>query len=244
MANGWWSMNPPTPRTSCMWTVTSWSWPTQKFLAFPIGWWRWLPPVVWRRPSPPRRVCCWWCRPVFLTTCSSAGCFPTSLKRESCGPRGAIVGAVVVAGWLGIDPPGFVAEVVAFAFGLAASTFFPVIVLGIFSTRMNKQGGGGNGHGPSLYGQRDCLVPLLASRTRYRGTLVVRDWPQRHRIGGHAAELCCECGSWRVLPAPSASTQDMVRAIRFPKERVPRPRTDLESMNAARTPAAGRRCSS
>ena len=114
----------------------------------------WLPPVVWRRPSPPRRVCCWWCRPVFLTTCSSVGCFPTSLKRESCGRASAIVGAVVVAGWLGIDPPGFVAEVVAFAFGLAASTFFPVIVLGIFSTRMNKQGGGGNGHGPSLYGQR------------------------------------------------------------------------------------------
>ena len=48
--------------------------------------------------------------------------------------------AVVVAGWLGINPPAFVAEVVAFAFGLAASSFFPVILLGIFSRRMNREG--------------------------------------------------------------------------------------------------------
>lgn len=48
--------------------------------------------------------------------------------------------AVVVAGYLGIDPPGFVAEVVAFAFGLAASSFFPVLILGIFWKRMNREG--------------------------------------------------------------------------------------------------------
>ncbi|MDX1578097.1 MAG: cation acetate symporter, partial [Gemmatimonadota bacterium] len=48
--------------------------------------------------------------------------------------------AVVVAGYLGINPPGFVAEVVAFAFGLAASSFFPVIILGVFWRRMNREG--------------------------------------------------------------------------------------------------------
>ena len=48
--------------------------------------------------------------------------------------------AVIVAGYLGIDPPGFVAEVVAFAFGLAASSFFPVLILGIFWKRMNREG--------------------------------------------------------------------------------------------------------
>jgi cation/acetate symporter len=48
--------------------------------------------------------------------------------------------AVVIAGYFGIRPPGFVAEVVAFAFGLAAATFFPIIVLGIFDKRMNKEG--------------------------------------------------------------------------------------------------------
>lgn len=48
--------------------------------------------------------------------------------------------AVVIAGYFGIEPPGFVAQVVAFAFGLAASSFFPAIVMGIFSKRMNRAG--------------------------------------------------------------------------------------------------------
>ncbi|MEL7363117.1 MAG: VC_2705 family sodium/solute symporter, partial [Bacteroidota bacterium] len=54
--------------------------------------------------------------------------------------RGMILFAVVLAGLLGIFPLGFVAEVVAFAFGLAAASFFPVILLGIFWKRANKQG--------------------------------------------------------------------------------------------------------
>lgn len=48
--------------------------------------------------------------------------------------------AVLVAGYLGLHPPGFVAQVVAFAFGLAASSFFPTILLGVFSRRMNAAG--------------------------------------------------------------------------------------------------------
>ncbi|WP_218313079.1 sodium:solute symporter family protein [Alteromonas antoniana] len=48
--------------------------------------------------------------------------------------------AIVIAGYFGINPPGFVAQVVAFAFGLAASSFFPAIIMGIFSTRMNDKG--------------------------------------------------------------------------------------------------------
>ena len=48
--------------------------------------------------------------------------------------------AVCVAGYFGIHPPGFVAEVVAFAFGLAAASFFPIIVLGVFAKRVNKYG--------------------------------------------------------------------------------------------------------
>ena len=54
--------------------------------------------------------------------------------------RLAAAGAVIIAGYFGIHPPGFVAQVVAFAFGLAASSFFPAIVLGIFSKRMNRAG--------------------------------------------------------------------------------------------------------
>lgn len=48
--------------------------------------------------------------------------------------------AVCIAGYFGINPPGFVAQVVAFAFGLAAASFFPAIILGIFSRRMNREG--------------------------------------------------------------------------------------------------------
>lgn len=48
--------------------------------------------------------------------------------------------AIAVAGYFGINPPGFVAEVVALAFGLAASSFFPVIILGVFDKRTNREG--------------------------------------------------------------------------------------------------------
>ncbi len=61
-------------------------------------------------------------------------------KTELIIARVSAAAAVVIAGYFGINPPGFVAEVVAFAFGLAAASFFPVIIMGIFSTRMNKEG--------------------------------------------------------------------------------------------------------
>ena len=61
-------------------------------------------------------------------------------KQELMAARMAAAVAIVIAGYFGINPPGFVAQVVAFAFGLAASSFFPVILLGIFSKRMNKEG--------------------------------------------------------------------------------------------------------
>ncbi len=60
-------------------------------------------------------------------------------KRLMVG-RVMIFAAVIVAGIFGIYPPGFVAQVVAFAFGLAAASFFPVILLGIFDSRTNRQG--------------------------------------------------------------------------------------------------------
>ena len=61
-------------------------------------------------------------------------------KQELLAARIAAGGAVCIAGYFGLHPPGFVAQVVAFAFGLAAASFFPAIVMGIFSTRMNRQG--------------------------------------------------------------------------------------------------------
>ena len=61
-------------------------------------------------------------------------------KQELLAARGAAVVAICIAGYFGINPPGFVAQVVAFAFGLAAASFFPVILMGIFYKRMNKEG--------------------------------------------------------------------------------------------------------
>ncbi len=61
-------------------------------------------------------------------------------KQELLAARLAAVVAIVGAGYLGINPPGFVAQVVAFAFGLAAASFFPAIILGIFYKKMNKEG--------------------------------------------------------------------------------------------------------
>jgi cation/acetate symporter len=63
-----------------------------------------------------------------------------SEKGELISARVAAVVAVCVAGYFGINPPGFVAAVVALAFGLAAASFFPAIILGIFYKKMNKQG--------------------------------------------------------------------------------------------------------
>ena len=63
-----------------------------------------------------------------------------SEKGELIAARLSAVVAVCVAGYFGINPPGFVAAVVALAFGLAAASFFPAIVLGIFYKRMNKEG--------------------------------------------------------------------------------------------------------
>ncbi|MDO6500202.1 sodium:solute symporter family protein [Photobacterium sanguinicancri] len=61
-------------------------------------------------------------------------------KQELMAARIGAAVAIVGAGYLGINPPGFVAQVVAFSFGLAAASFFPAIILGIFYKQMNKEG--------------------------------------------------------------------------------------------------------
>ncbi|MEM9840439.1 MAG: sodium:solute symporter family protein [Pseudomonadota bacterium] len=61
-------------------------------------------------------------------------------QQELLAARGAAVVAICVAGYFGINPPGFVAQVVALAFGLAACSLFPAIMMGIFTKRMNKEG--------------------------------------------------------------------------------------------------------
>jgi len=61
-------------------------------------------------------------------------------KTELMAGRIAMAGAIIVAGYLGLNPPGFAAQVVALAFGLAASSIFPALMMGIFVKRMNSAG--------------------------------------------------------------------------------------------------------
>ena len=63
-----------------------------------------------------------------------------SEKKELLASRLAMAGAIVVAGYLGMDPPGFAAQVVALAFGLAASSIFPALMMGIFNKKMDNIG--------------------------------------------------------------------------------------------------------
>lgn len=63
-----------------------------------------------------------------------------SEKAELLSARIAMAGAILVAGWLGLHPPGFAAQVVALAFGLAASSLFPALIMGIFYKRLNSTG--------------------------------------------------------------------------------------------------------
>ena len=63
-----------------------------------------------------------------------------SEKKELIAARTAATLAVCLAGYFGINPPGFVAATVALAFGLAAASFFPAILMGIFYKKMNKEG--------------------------------------------------------------------------------------------------------
>ena len=79
-------------------------------------------------------------------------------KQELLYARVAIFVAVLVAGYVGINPPAYVAQVVAYAFGLAAASFFPAIVLGIFQKRMNKHG--------AIAGMRPSLF-LSSKETRF-----------------------------------------------------------------------------
>ena len=83
-----------------------------------------------------------------------------SEKGELLAARLSAVGAVCVAGYFGINPPGFVAAVVALAFGLAAASFFPAIILGIFYKRMNKEG--------AVAGMMVGIISMLLYMMKYK----------------------------------------------------------------------------
>jgi cation/acetate symporter len=141
-----------------------------------------------------------------------------SEKGELRAARIAIAVAVLGAGLAGLNPPGFVAQVVALAFGLAASSFFPAIILGIFDKRMNKEG--------AISGMIVGIVFTTAYIIYFKPQLGGPGLPEDLWFGikpegigtlGMLINLVVSVVVSRMTPAPPANVQQIVEDIRIPR---------------------------
>jgi cation/acetate symporter len=146
-----------------------------------------------------------------------------SEKGELLAARISMAFAIALATWLGLNPPGFAAQVVALAFGLAAATIFPVLMMGIFSKRINKEGAIAG----MLVGL--CSRPSTSSSTwagssspapttcQHPGQPLLRHLAavdrDRGRVVNFVVGLCRLDGH----KAPPAHVVDLVESIRVPK---------------------------
>ncbi len=138
-------------------------------------------------------------------------------KGELIAARIAATGAVCLAGYFGINPPGFVAATVALAFGLAASSFFPAILLGIFSKRINKEGAISG----MLVGVTLMLFYMLKFKFGWFGGGTKADWwfgisPEGFGTIAMLANFVVTLIISSKTPAPSKDIQEMVANIRKP----------------------------
>ncbi len=140
-------------------------------------------------------------------------------KQELLAARISILLAVLVAGLFGIYPPGFVAAVVALAFGLAAASFFPAIVLGIFDKRMNKEGAiSGMIVGISL-----MLFYMIRFKTGFFGLdpLPASEWwfgtsPEGFGVIAMGLNIIIALTVSRLTAPPPEEVQNIVEDIRIP----------------------------
>ena len=138
-------------------------------------------------------------------------------KGELIAARIAATGAVCLAGYFGINPPGFVAATVALAFGLAASSFFPAILLGIFSKRINKEGAISG----MLVGVTLMLFYMLKFKFGWFGGGTKADWwfgisPEGFGSIAMIANFVVTLIISSRTPAPSKDIQELVANIRKP----------------------------
>ncbi|WP_405572248.1 sodium:solute symporter family protein [Winogradskyella sp. Asnod2-B02-A] len=138
-------------------------------------------------------------------------------KDELKVARISIFVAILIAGYFGINPPGFVAAVVALAFGLAAASFFPAIILGIFDKRMNSQG--------AISGMVVGIVLMLFYMMKFKldmfGGGTSEDWwfetsPEGFGTIAMCVNIVISLVVSRMTPAPPQDVQDMVESIRIP----------------------------
>jgi cation/acetate symporter len=147
-----------------------------------------------------------------------------SEKGELLAARIAMTFAIVVATYLGLNPPGFAAQVVALAFGLAAATIFPVLMMGIFSKRVNKEG--------AIVGMLVGLVFTALYIFAYKGmfflpgTNWLPDTPDQYFFGisplsigavGAVLNFASAFIVSAITKAPPRHVQDLVESIRVPK---------------------------
>ncbi|MEL6987117.1 MAG: sodium:solute symporter family protein, partial [Bacteroidota bacterium] len=141
-----------------------------------------------------------------------------SEKGELISARVAIAVAVVGAGLAGINPPGFVAQVVALAFGLAAASFFPAIILGIFDKRMNKEGAISG----MLVGIIFTAIYIWYFKPQLGGPgtpdgLWFGIKPEGIGVIGMVINLIIALVVSRLTPTPPQKIQDLVEDIRIPR---------------------------
>ena len=140
-----------------------------------------------------------------------------SERGELIAARLAATGAVCLAGYFGINPPGFVAATVALAFGLAASSFFPAILLGIFSKRVNKEGAISG----MLVGVFLMLFYMLKFKFGWFGGGTKADWwfgisPEGFGTIAMIANFVVTITVTSMTPAPLKEIQQLVENIRKP----------------------------
>ena len=142
-----------------------------------------------------------------------------SEKGELIAARLSAVGAVMLAAYFGINPPGFVAATVALAFGLAAASFFPAIVMGIFSKRMNKEG--------AVAGMVVGILLMLFYMTKFKfgwfGGGTEKDWwfgisPEGFGSFAMLVNFFVSITISNFTPEPDSEIQKLVENIRNPDE--------------------------
>lgn len=138
-------------------------------------------------------------------------------KGELTAARISIFVAILIAGYFGINPPGFVAAVVALAFGLAAASFFPAIVLGIFDKKMNKEG--------AISGMVVGILLMMFYMMKFKldmfGGGTKADWwfgtsPEGFGTIAMFVNVVISVVVSRVTAAPPSDVQEMVESIRIP----------------------------
>ncbi|MEE4164166.1 MAG: sodium:solute symporter family protein [Woeseiaceae bacterium] len=144
-------------------------------------------------------------------------------RQELLASRVAMAGAIALAGYLGFNPPDFAAGTVALAFGLAASSIFPALMLGIFYKRMNREGaiaGMLAGLGVTLLYVFQHKGVLFIESTAFLGSLP-ENWffgiePNAFGAVGAFVNFAVALAVARVTPAPPAEIQALVEEIRVP----------------------------